>query len=165
MLCNWANWVLHADKAEKTNIRLAKTDVWQVATLWFHIWLEVRGYVCDLFIVIQLHDYILDTHLCAFSVAVLIYHRLVTWYKAVISENYLLELRPIPYFLRMGQNIWMGRYSINGIESKTTIVTIIHLSTKPWHAVAAMPLIVSCPDPTQPTRGEGVWCHKSNSLG
>ena len=156
MLCNWANWVLHADKAEKTNIRLAKTDVWQVATLWFHIWLEMRGYVCYL---IQLHDYILDTHICVFSVAVLIYHGLVTWYKAVISENYLLELRPIPYFLRMGQ------YSMNGIESKTTIVTIIHLSTEPWHTVTAMPSIVSCPDPTQPTRGEGVWCHKSKSLG
>ena len=25
--------------------------------------------------------------------------------------------------------------------------------------------IVSCPDPTQLTRGEGVWCHKSKSLG
>ena len=24
---------------------------------------------------------------------------------------------------------------------------------------------VSCPDPTQLTRGEGVWCHKSKSLG
>ena len=25
--------------------------------------------------------------------------------------------------------------------------------------------VVSCPDPTQFTRGEGVWCHKSKSLG
>ena len=24
--------------------------------------------------------------------------------------------------------------------------------------------LVSCPDPTQLMRGEGVWCHKSNSL-
>ena len=26
-------------------------------------------------------------------------------------------------------------------------------------------LVVSCPDPTQLTRGEGVWCHKSECLG
>ena len=25
--------------------------------------------------------------------------------------------------------------------------------------------VVSCPDPTWLTRGEGVWCHKSKSLG
>ena len=25
--------------------------------------------------------------------------------------------------------------------------------------------VVSCPDPTQLTREEGVWCHKSKSLG
>ena len=26
-------------------------------------------------------------------------------------------------------------------------------------------LVVSCPDPTQLTQGEGVWCHKSECLG
>ena len=26
------------------------------------------------------------------------------------------------------------------------------------------PYVVSCPDPTQLTRGEGAWCHKSKSL-
>ena len=25
--------------------------------------------------------------------------------------------------------------------------------------------LVSCPDPTQLTRGEGIWCHKSECLG
>ena len=45
------------------------------------------------------------------------------------------------------------------------VFTCSCILTSPLMQVCSQARLVSCPDPTQLTRREGVWCHKSKSLG
>ena len=79
----------------------------------------------------------------------------------------------VPMIWQITQNIWTLRqpksfiqacaYSLTGTYVESVILPILIPSS--YVAFQNQLSIVSCPDSTQITRGEGAWCHKSKSLG
>ena len=60
------------------------------------------------------------------------------------------------------RHLWMKQYNV---YSHTLCLVSLAGHADSQSGLRDYCLIVSCPDPTQLMQGEGVWCHKSKSLG
>ena len=89
----------------------------------------------------------------------------------------LLSLSPLPPPSQLNSSGLVSRYLQNPLKFvlSTDSAQFNHNVTVSWAIpkdeathqdwIGQLLSLVSCPDPTQLTRGEGVWCHKSKSLG